>query len=81
VTDPEAGRPLREILQERMGTAFHPAGGCQIGRVVDDELCVHGVDGLRVADASVFPVHILNNPNLTCMMLGERVADFIKAAS
>jgi choline dehydrogenase len=81
VTDPEAGRPLREILQERMGTAFHPAGGCQIGRVVDDELCVHGVEGLRVADASVFPVHILNNPNLTCMMVGERVADFIKAAS
>lgn len=76
--DPEAMRPLREILQERMGTGFHPAGGCQIGRVVDDELRVHGVEGLRVADASVFPVHILNNPALTCMMLGERVADMIK---
>ncbi|MGI9657431.1 MAG: GMC family oxidoreductase [Gaiellaceae bacterium] len=79
--DPEKGRPLREILQERMGTAFHPAGGCQIGRVVDEELRVHGVEGLRVADASVFPVHILNNPNLTCMMLGERVADMIKASA
>ncbi len=78
--DPEAGRPLREILQERMGTAFHPAGGCQIGRVVDDDLLVHGVESLRVADASVFPVHILNNPSLTCMMLGERVADLIKGA-
>lgn len=81
VHDPEEGRPLREILQERMGTGFHPAGGCQIGRVVDDELCVHGIEGLRVADASVFPVHILNNPNLTCMMLGERVADLIKGAT
>lgn len=80
-TDPEAGRPLREILQERMGTAFHPAGGCQIGRVVDDDLSVYGIEGLRVADASVFPIHIFNNPNLTCMMLGERVADFIKGAT
>ena len=79
--NPEAKRPLREILQERMGTGFHPAGGCQIGRVVDDELRVHGIGGLRVADASVFPVHILNNPALTCMMLGERVADMIKEAT
>ena len=77
--DPEEGRPLREILQERMATGFHPAGGCQIGRVVDDELRVHGLEGLRVADASVFPIHIFNNPNLTCMMIGERVADMIKA--
>jgi len=74
-TSPDLDRPLRGILQERMGTAFHPAGGCQIGRVVDDELRVHGVDGLRVADASVFPFHVMNNPNLTCMMLGERVAE------
>ncbi|MFQ5425976.1 MAG: GMC family oxidoreductase, partial [Gaiellales bacterium] len=74
-SSPDLGRELREVLQERLGTAFHPAGGCQIGRVVDDALRVHGVDGLRVADASVFPVHIMNNPNLTCMMLGERVAD------
>ena len=79
-TSPDVERPLREILQERMGTAFHPVGGCQIGRVVDDNLRVYGVEGLRVADASVFPIHILNNPNLTCMMVGERAADLIAGA-
>ena len=80
-TNLDAGRLLREILDERMGTAFHPAGGCQIGRVVDDELRVFGLEGLRVADASVFPIHTLNNPNLTCMMVGERVADLIAGRS
>src|SRR3712207_8582843 len=46
---------LREILLDRAATAFHPAGGCAIGDVVDAELRVLGVDGVRVADASVFP--------------------------
>ncbi|MEZ5099918.1 MAG: GMC family oxidoreductase [Thermoleophilia bacterium] len=77
VTSPDLERSLEEILQEGMHTGFHPAGGCPIGRVVDEELRVHGIEGLRVADASVFPRHTLNNPNLTCMMLGERVATMI----
>jgi choline dehydrogenase len=72
---------LREILLERAATAFHPAGGCAIGAVVDTDLRVHGVEGLRVADASVFPAHVSNNPNLTCLMLGELAAARIAGAA
>jgi choline dehydrogenase len=77
--DAEQGRPLDEILLERLGTAFHPVGSCAIGRVVDSDLRVYGIDGLVVADASVFPAHVTNNPNLTCMMVGERAAEKLAA--
>ena len=74
-SDGDAGRPLEEILAERLGTAFHPMGTCAMGKVVDEDLRVHGLDGLVVADASVFPAHVTNNPNLTCFMVGERAAE------
>jgi choline dehydrogenase len=74
------GRSLSEILNDRLGTAFHPASSCAMGRVIDEHLRVLGVDGLWVADASVFPSNVTNNPNLTCLMVGERAADFIRAA-
>ena len=77
----DGGRQLRDVLLERMGTAFHPAGGCSIGRVVDEDLQVYGIEGLVVADASVFPLHVTNNPNLTCIMVGERAAEKITCAS
>lgn len=73
----EPGRPLEEILRERLGTAFHPAGTCAIGSVVDEDLRVYGIEGLVVADASVFPAHVTNNPNLTCYAVGERAADLL----
>jgi choline dehydrogenase len=71
---------LAGALRERLATAFHPAASCAIGRVVDAQLRVLGVDGLRVADASVFPDNVTNNPNLTCLMVGERVAAFASGA-
>ena len=46
--------------------------------VVDEQLRVHGIDNLRVADASIMPTVTHANTNVTCMMIGERVADFIK---
>ncbi|MHB1537243.1 MAG: GMC family oxidoreductase [Solirubrobacteraceae bacterium] len=70
----DRGRPLAELIAERLGTSFHPAGTCPIGGVLDERLRVMGVSGLVVADASVFPVHVSNNPNLTCYMVGERAA-------
>jgi choline dehydrogenase len=73
----DTSRPLDEILGERLGTAFHPAGTCAMGAVVDETLRVYGVEGLVVADASVFPAHVTNNPNLTCLMLGERAAELL----
>jgi choline dehydrogenase len=74
----DEGLELDALLAERLGTAFHPCGTCAMGAVVDEELRVHGVDGLRVADASIFPAHVTNNPNLTCFMVGERAAAMIK---
>jgi choline dehydrogenase len=75
----DAERELADVLAERLGTAFHPAGSCAMGAVVDEDLRVHGVEGLFVADASVFPAHVTNNPNLTCVMLGERAAEKVAA--
>ena len=67
---------LAGALRDRLGTAYHPASTCAIGRVVDPQLRVLGIDGLRVGDASVFPDNVTNNPNLTCLAVGERVASF-----
>jgi choline dehydrogenase len=68
---------MDQALADRLGTAFHPSSSCAIGAVVDAGLSVLGVDGLRVADASVFPANTTNNPNLTCLMVGDRVAQFV----
>ena len=60
---------------------YHPAGTCAMGpgadAVVDSELRVHGIDGLRVADASVMPNVIRGNTNAPAIMIGERAADLI----
>jgi choline dehydrogenase len=66
---------------------FHGAGTCKMGpasdptAVVDQYLRVHGMENLWVADASIMPTVAHANTNLTSMMIGERAADFIKAAS
>jgi choline dehydrogenase len=80
VTDTGAGQPVRERLRGSVRTGTHPAGGCGIGKVVDADLAVLGLEGLYVADASVFPSHVTNNPNLTCYMMGEYAADKLAAA-
>jgi choline dehydrogenase len=74
VADLDAGTPFADRLRDGIGTGTHPAGGCAIGAVVDPSLAVYGIDGLTVADASVFPRHVTNNPNLTCHMVGEVAA-------
>lgn len=73
---------VRKFCQEVAHPALHPAGTCRMGKdgmaVVDPELRVHGVEGLRVADASVMPTLISGNPNAVCIMIGERTANFIQ---
>ncbi len=63
-------------------TVFHPTSTCRMGQdkqtsVVNHELKVHGLKGLRIADASVFPQLICGNTNAACMMVGEKAADMI----
>ena len=66
-------------------TAFHPIGTCRMGpgpnTVVDDHLRVHGIAGLRVADASIFPTMPSGNTNAPSIMVGEKAADLIRAAA
>jgi choline dehydrogenase len=60
---------------------FHPVATCAIGRVVDGDGRVHGIDGLYVADASVIPTVPRANTNLTTIALAERLAEGLKAAA
>ncbi len=70
---------IRTHLLSNMGPAHHQSGTCAMGpdaavNVVGPDLRVHGVDGLMVADSSVFPRTIMHNTNLTCYVVGEVVA-------
>ena len=72
---------LLEWLRSAAMTTFHPVGTCKMGNdpkaVVDARLKVHGIDGLRVADASIMPIISSGNTNAPAIMIGERVAEFI----
>lgn len=59
-------------------TIYHYAGTCRMGAVVDERLRVHGVHGLRVADASVMPEMVSGHPNAAVYMIGEKAADMIR---
>lgn len=75
---------LIEDCRARAGTVFHPVSTCRMGPdpktdVVDAQLRVHGVEGLRVADASIFPTLTSGNTNAPAIMVGEKAADLILA--
>lgn len=76
---------LDEFVRNHAETAFHPCGTCKMGydemAVVDGEGRVHGLEGLRVVDASIMPQIITGNLNATTIMIGEKMADAIRAAS
>lgn len=69
---------LDAYIRANANSAYHPCGTCAIGTVVDSEARVFGIEGLRVADASIMPVITNGNINAPSLMIGERVAHMIK---
>ena len=74
---------LRAYLRRNIRSYSHYAGTCALGTdamaVVDPALKVHGLQGLRVVDASIMPTLIGGNTNAPTIMIGEKAADMIKA--
>src|SRR6516162_1797621 len=77
----ESDEAFKEYLRATTATVVHPAGSCRMGvddaAVVTPELKVRGVDGLRVADASIFPRLMGGNTNAPVVMVAEKAADMI----
>jgi choline dehydrogenase len=75
---------LLDVAKQRGTTTFHPMGTCKMGpstdpgAVVDDNLRVHGLEGLRVIDASIMPTMLSANLNAATMMIGEKGSDMIR---
>jgi choline dehydrogenase len=73
---------LDAFVRDNAETAFHPCGSCKMGEdgmaVVDGQGRVHGLEGLRVIDASIMPLIITGNLNATTIMIAEKIADKIR---
>ena len=77
----ETDAQIREDIRKRAESIYHPVGTCKMGcddmAVVDDQLKVYGVNGLRVVDASVMPTLVAGNTNAPTMMIAEKAAEMI----
>ncbi len=80
--DVQSDAELDEFVRQHAETAFHPSCSCKMGEddmaVVDGQGRVHGLQGLRVVDASIMPQIITGNLNATTIMLAEKIADKIR---
>ncbi|MES2583103.1 MAG: GMC family oxidoreductase N-terminal domain-containing protein [Pseudomonadota bacterium] len=78
-------RAMEQDIRNRADTQYHPVGTCKMGpdsdpmAVVDAQLRIKGITGLRVADASIMPTLIGGNTNAPSIMIGEKAADLIRA--
>ena len=79
--DLQSDADLLEYAKNTGATVYHPVGTCKMGSdpmaVVDEQLRVHGLDGLYVADASIMPEVVSGNTNAACAMIGQRASDII----
>jgi choline dehydrogenase-like flavoprotein len=82
--DVQSDDDIRAILRKRVDTVYHLAGSCRMGTdedaVVDPQLRVRGVSGLRVVDVSIIPTLIGGNTNAPAIMIGEKASDMIRAS-
>jgi choline dehydrogenase len=78
---PYSDESLKAHIRKSLETLYHPVGTCKMGNdemaVVNDHLLVHGIKGLRVADASIMPTIVSGNTNAACIMIGEKAAGLI----
>jgi choline dehydrogenase len=82
--DVQSDEQILTWIRNNSQTAYHPIGTCRMGpgpnAVVDDQLRVYGLQGLRVADASIFPTMPSGNTNAPSIMVGEKAADLLRAS-
>ena len=83
--DVESDDQILTWIRNNSQTAYHPIGTCRMGQgpntVVDERLRVHGIECLRIADASIFPTMPSGNTNAPSIMVGEKAADLIRTAA
>ena len=78
----QSDEAIEAFVRETAGTLFHPVGTCAMGpdaaAVVNQRLQVHGIQGLRVVDASIMPTLVGGNTNAPVLMIAEKAADMVK---
>jgi choline dehydrogenase len=87
VFNPNDPQDLEREIRLRSDTEYHPIGTCRMGpaddvmAVVDASLRVHGIQGLRVVDASIMPTLTSGNTNAPTIMIAEKAAEMIRRAA